>query len=151
VGHARRVRGEVQIAREVRALRDFAEFPELAVVADGQHDFSVLGVMQRVVPEPQSYVVSRGSRRRDGADSKRTSEGAMKLVFRDPVNRRMFVLWAITAGLLQFGYYGVSNWMPTYLVSNGRMGIPSFVMDAMQKAQIEAAAQANAAHADAER
>lgn len=71
--------------------------------------------MQRVVPEPQSYVASRGLRRRDSADSKRTSEGAMKLVFRDPVNRRMFVLWSITAGLLQFGYYGVSNWMPTYL------------------------------------
>lgn len=27
----------------------------------------------------------------------------------------MFVLWSITAGLLQFGYYGVNNWMPTYL------------------------------------
>ncbi len=27
----------------------------------------------------------------------------------------MFFLWAITAGLLQFGYYCVNNWMPTYL------------------------------------
>jgi AAHS family cis,cis-muconate transporter-like MFS transporter len=39
----------------------------------------------------------------------------MKLVFGDQAHRRMFMLWSLTAGLLQFGYYGVSNWMPTYL------------------------------------
>jgi len=27
----------------------------------------------------------------------------------------MFILWALTAGFLQFGYYGVNNWMPSYL------------------------------------
>lgn len=29
----------------------------------------------------------------------------------------MFILWALTAGFLQFGYYGVNNWMPSYLES----------------------------------
>lgn len=27
----------------------------------------------------------------------------------------MFILWMLTAGFLQFGYYGVNNWMPAYL------------------------------------
>ena len=27
----------------------------------------------------------------------------------------MFILWFLTAWFLQFGYYGVNNWMPTYL------------------------------------
>jgi AAHS family cis,cis-muconate transporter-like MFS transporter len=72
-------------------------------------------IMQRIVPEPESYVASRDARRRGGAGGKETGEGAMKLVFGDPAHRRMFLLWSLTAGLLQFGYYGVSNWMPTYL------------------------------------
>lgn len=30
----------------------------------------------------------------------------------------MFVLWIISTGALQFGYYGVSNWLPAYLESD---------------------------------
>lgn len=29
----------------------------------------------------------------------------------------MFIPWALTAAFLQFGHYGVNNWMPTYLES----------------------------------
>ncbi|KAA1016201.1 MFS transporter [Paraburkholderia panacisoli] len=72
-------------------------------------------IMKRMVPEPESYVASRDARRGNDAAGKKRGEGAMKLVFGDPVHRRMFMLWSLTAGLLQFGYYGVSNWMPTYL------------------------------------
>jgi AAHS family cis,cis-muconate transporter-like MFS transporter len=39
----------------------------------------------------------------------------MKLIFSNPAHRRMFILWSLAAGFLQFGYYGVNNWMPTYL------------------------------------
>ncbi|WNC91277.1 MFS transporter [Paraburkholderia sp. FT54] len=72
-------------------------------------------IMQRIVPEPESYVASRDARRRGVAVGKENSAGTMKLVFGDQAHRRMFMLWSLTAGLLQFGYYGVSNWMPTYL------------------------------------
>jgi AAHS family cis,cis-muconate transporter-like MFS transporter len=72
-------------------------------------------IMQRMVPEPESYVASRDTRLRNDTAGKEKGEGAMKLVFGDPAHRRMFILWSLTAGLLQFGYYGVSNWMPTYL------------------------------------
>ena len=32
-------------------------------------------------------------------------------------NARIFVLWTLTSCFLQFGYYGVNNWLPTYVVS----------------------------------
>lgn len=72
-------------------------------------------LMQRIVTEPASYVASRvaGAYRRNGTGS--TEDSTMKLIFGNPAHRRMFMLWSLTAGLLQFGYYGVNNWMPTYL------------------------------------
>lgn len=72
-------------------------------------------VMQRMVPEPESYVASRNAHPGRDAVGKEKGPSAMKLVFGDPARCRMFMLWSLTAGLLQFGYYGVSTWMPTYL------------------------------------
>jgi AAHS family cis,cis-muconate transporter-like MFS transporter len=72
-------------------------------------------IMQRIVPEPESYVASRVERDSGGVDRKEGGIGAIRLIFGDPACRRMFLLWSLMAGLLQFGYYGVSNWMPTYL------------------------------------
>jgi MFS transporter, AAHS family, cis,cis-muconate transporter len=72
-------------------------------------------IMQRIVPEPESYVASRDERASSSVDRKERGIGAIRLIFGDPACRRMFLLWSLTAGLLQFGYYGVSNWMPTYL------------------------------------
>lgn len=75
-------------------------------------------LMQRIVPEPAAWIASRQKRAADkaaGIVSKEKKESAMKIIFADPARRRMFLLWALTAGFLQFGYYGVNNWMPTYL------------------------------------
>jgi AAHS family cis,cis-muconate transporter-like MFS transporter len=72
-------------------------------------------IMQRMVPEPESYVTSRDARPYRNGVGKEGGTGAMKLIFGNRAHRRMFMLWSLTAGLLQFGYYGVSNWMPTYL------------------------------------
>ncbi|MFK3740861.1 MFS transporter [Massilia sp. TN1-12] len=75
-------------------------------------------LMQRLVPEPPAWIAARQKLLADRAagvrrDEKRVS--AMKLIFANPVHRRMFILWSLAAGFLQFGYYGVNNWMPTYL------------------------------------
>ena len=40
-----------------------------------------------------------------------------KTVWDSPSQRRMFMLWTLTSCFLQFGNYGVNNWLPTYLVS----------------------------------
>lgn len=52
-------------------------------------------------------------------------KSTVKEIFADPANRRMFILWIFTAGFLQFGYYGVNNWMPAYLESELHMNFKS--------------------------
>lgn len=71
-------------------------------------------LMHFLVPEPQAWYHSRNDL--TGQDTN-TQESALKRIFVDPRNRKMFILWALTAGFLQFGYYGVNNWMPSYLES----------------------------------
>lgn len=71
-------------------------------------------LMHILVPEPAAWQQSRLQR---NIKSEQNSENisAIKLIFQDKRNRNMFILWALTAGFLQFGYYGVNNWMPSYL------------------------------------
>ena len=40
------------------------------------------------------------------------------MIFADALSRRMFILWSFSTAFLQFGYYGVSNWLPAYLESD---------------------------------
>lgn len=71
-------------------------------------------LMHFLVPEPQAWYHSRNDL---NGQNTNTQESALKRIFVDPRNRKMFILWALTAGFLQFGYYGVNNWMPSYLES----------------------------------
>ncbi|APV37511.1 MFS transporter [Acinetobacter soli] len=71
-------------------------------------------LMHFLVPEPQAWYHSRNDL---NGQNTNTQESALKRIFSDPRNRKMFILWALTAGFLQFGYYGVNNWMPSYLES----------------------------------
>ncbi|MCF3128732.1 MFS transporter [Acinetobacter soli] len=71
-------------------------------------------LMHFLVPEPQAWYHSRNDL--TGQDNN-TQKSALKRIFAEPRNRKMFILWALTAGFLQFGYYGVNNWMPSYLES----------------------------------
>lgn len=77
-------------------------------------------LMQRIVPEPPSWV--EASKKRALAAKTEKAQAAKKqsqwnIIFADPAYRKMFIFWSLTAGFLQFGYYGVNNWLPTYLVS----------------------------------
>jgi AAHS family cis,cis-muconate transporter-like MFS transporter len=75
--------------------------------------------MQRLVPEPPSWVenaAKRASRKEEKVVPIR-GENQWTGIFSNPGHRRMFILWSLTAGFLQFGYYGVNNWLPTYIVS----------------------------------
>lgn len=71
-------------------------------------------LMHFLVPEPQAWYHSRNDL---NGQNTNTQESALKRIFADLRNRKMFILWALTAGFLQFGYYGVNNWMPSYLES----------------------------------
>lgn len=87
-------------------------------------------LMQRLVPEPQAWITARAERAKEKASGshnalKKKPDGMFKLIFSDPKASRMFLLWALTAGFLQFGYYGVNNWMPSYLESELGMNFKS--------------------------
>lgn len=87
-------------------------------------------LMQRLVPEPQAWITAQAERAKEKANGKRQAmqkkpDGMFKLIFSDPKASRMFLLWALTAGFLQFGYYGVNNWMPSYLESELGMNFKS--------------------------
>jgi AAHS family cis,cis-muconate transporter-like MFS transporter len=67
--------------------------------------------IRRVVPEPPGWnqtVMAQSTLRRPSR---------WKEVFASGQRRKVFALWALTSCFLQFGYYGVNNWLPTYLVS----------------------------------
>ena len=65
--------------------------------------------IRRYVPEPVSW------QRTARVSSANVNQ--WKIVLGTPASRRIFVLWTLTSGFLQFGNYGVNNWLPTYLVS----------------------------------
>ena len=50
-----------------------------------------------------------------GSECSKTS--AFKLIFQDKRNRNMFILWALNSWFTVC-YYGVNNWMPSYLKVN---------------------------------
>ena len=75
-------------------------------------------LMQRIVPEPPNWVAARAKASADkaaGVVHSVKKESVYKIIFGDAGHRRMFTLWALTSCFLQFGYYGVNNWMPSYL------------------------------------
>lgn len=71
-------------------------------------------MMHYLVPEPAAWQENRFKKVEANAPK---AQSTWKMIFQDKANRRMFILWALTAGFLQFGYYGVNNWMPSYLES----------------------------------
>jgi AAHS family cis,cis-muconate transporter-like MFS transporter len=75
--------------------------------------------MQRLVPEPPSWIehAARRSSQKEKKVLAVRGENQWKGIFTNPGHRRMFILWSLTAGFLQFGYYGVNNWLPTYIVN----------------------------------
>lgn len=90
---------------------------------------SVLALfIQKLVPEPESWQRARLMRLHAPEQITTTTvqkKSTLKTIFAEPANRRMFVLWILTAGFLQFGYYGVNNWMPAYLESELHMNFKS--------------------------
>lgn len=59
------------------------------------------------VPDPASWTLT-------------AKEGSAQNLFReiraDSSLRRTFLLWAMAAAALQFGYYGANSWLPSYMV-----------------------------------
>ena len=84
--------------------------------------------IQKLVPEPESWQRARLMQKyapQQAVQAEVKKKSTVKEIFADPRNRKMFILWMLTAGFLQFGYYGVNNWMPAYLESELHMNFKS--------------------------
>jgi MFS transporter, AAHS family, cis,cis-muconate transporter len=67
--------------------------------------------IRRAVPEPPGW------EKASGESSSGSAASQWKEVFATPQRQRIFILWMLTSCFLQFGYYGVNNWLPTYIVN----------------------------------
>lgn len=83
----------------------------------------IMAAMPFLVPEPPVWQQNRHLKNHKQVQA--TKNSTWKLIFQDKRTRNMFLLWAFTAGCLQFGYYGLSTWMPTYLESELHMKFKS--------------------------
>ena len=91
-------------------------------------------IFMRLVPEPASWQEAKIEqiKRRElnlelpkAVVLKAPSESIYKRIFGQQQHRKMFLLWMGTAAFLQFGYYGVNNWMPMYLETELKMNFKS--------------------------
>lgn len=75
--------------------------------------------MHYMVPEPESWKKSRQIRAQQatGGMKEVKRENPYREIFKEKKHGIMFLLWVVSTGALQFGYYGVSNWLPAYLES----------------------------------
>lgn len=89
-------------------------------------------IAMKFVPEPKSwqeakiayltrYHQSMTPSAMTMAHTDKPSESIYKRIFAHTNHKKMFLLWMVTAAFLQFGYYGVNNWMPTYLETELKM------------------------------
>jgi AAHS family cis,cis-muconate transporter-like MFS transporter len=64
------------------------------------------------VPEPAAWLASRAA---DRASKTRRADNRYKQIFRDRQARTMFILWTLASVFILSGFYGLNNWLPTYL------------------------------------
>lgn len=72
-------------------------------------------LMYFLIPEPQSWKEARALKLSSANRSYQKPENPYKAIYKNPKHRIMFILWTMSSSLLLFGYFGVSNWLPTYL------------------------------------
>ena len=75
--------------------------------------------IRRVIPEPQGWQERQAQALLP--ESKAKDRNQWRLLFKNPIARRMFFLWTAASICLQFGYYGVNTWLPSYVA--GDLGI----------------------------
>ncbi|ENX44298.1 MFS transporter [Acinetobacter sp. NIPH 2100] len=88
-------------------------------------------ILQRFVPEPKSWQLSKmktlSAQTQEVVTTQEQpkSQSIYKQIFANLKHRKMFLLWMSTAFFLQFGYYGINNWMPSYLETEVNMNFKS--------------------------
>lgn len=81
-------------------------------------------IMHFFVPEPKAWLETKKiyEDKKQLAIPTPSLKNSFKNIFENPISRRMFILWFFASIFLQFGYYGMSTWLPTYIEIE--LGIP---------------------------
>lgn len=75
--------------------------------------------IRRTIPEPVGWR-NRQAANRSGSVPK-SEQNQWKLLWRNRTARKLFLIWTVVAIFLQFGYYGVNTWLPSYVA--GDLGV----------------------------
>jgi len=71
------------------------------------------------VPEPASWLASRAAAREakssGNGNARQRGDNRYAQIFRDRQARTMFMLWTFASIFVLSGFYGLNNWLPTYL------------------------------------
>ena len=68
--------------------------------------------MRFTIPEPEGW-------KQSSREKAMLKQNEWTSIFKESKVRKMFILWSLTVWvLLQFGYYGVNNWLPSYIVTD---------------------------------
>jgi MFS transporter, AAHS family, cis,cis-muconate transporter len=65
--------------------------------------------IRRKIPEPKGWIEAK-------QQPQKIKKNEWFTIFKDPKIRTIFLFWILTSTFLQFGFYGVGTWLPTYLV-----------------------------------
>ena len=67
------------------------------------------------VPEPTAW---QEAKKLEKHQPKQAKKNEWATIFKTPKIRGIFLFWILTSTFLQFGYYGVGTWLPSYLVTD---------------------------------
>lgn len=72
-------------------------------------------VLRAKVPEPESWIKSKEIAKKYPKQKKKNE---WTIILKDRKIRNIFIFWLLTSTFLQFGYYGVGTWLPSYIVED---------------------------------
>lgn len=76
----------------------------------------IIGIlMPFFVKESEAWKKARLNRTKIEAKMVKGDRSVFKALVQDKLIFRTLIFWMVVAGFMQFGYYGVNNWMPLYL------------------------------------
>ena len=76
----------------------------------------IIGILMPIfVKESQSWKQEQLDKKLNPSKAVKGENSVFKAMLKDKAVSRTLLFWILAASFLNFGYYGVNNWMPTYL------------------------------------
>lgn len=83
--------------------------------------------IRRYIPESPSWLAAQKDPDFYQVMKVNKKENALIYILKNPGHRKIFFLWILTACALQFGYFGVNTWLPSYLEKELNINFSSMI------------------------